>query len=41
MPDYSNYWKLPNSIHDGFNSIYDGDYGAESVGKFNPDDSIG
>lgn len=40
MPDSDDYWKLPNSILDGFNSIYTGENGQQSVGHYDPKDTI-
>ncbi len=40
LPDSDDYWKLPNSILDGFNSIYTGENGQQSVGHYDPKDTI-
>lgn len=40
LTDSGGYWQLPNGLPDGFNSIYTGVGGSESVGKFNPNDTL-
>ena len=40
MPESSSYLRLPNSVPNGFNSIYTGPNWSESVGHFDPNDTI-